>query len=130
RGNRDMTYDGLNRLVEATSPMFGTASYGYDVLDNLTQVQVSAGTQARNHAYCYDSNWRLTNVKATSCSGATVVGLGYDVQGNLTNKSGVTYGFDYGNRLRSGGPETYRYDAHGRRVRSNSSAGLVHSFYS
>ena len=36
RGNRDMTYDGLDRLTATTSPMFGTgAVYAYDVLDNL-----------------------------------------------------------------------------------------------
>ena len=33
------------------------------------------------------------------CSGgSTVIGLGYDVQGNLA-KNGVSYTFDYGNRL-------------------------------
>jgi RHS repeat-associated protein len=57
------------------------------------------------------------------------VGLGYDVQGNLANKSGINYTFDYGNRLRAGGPETYRYDVQGRRARSNSSAGLIYSLY-
>src|SRR5690606_4230756 len=70
-------------------------------------------------------------VMTGGCSGGTsVIGLGYDVQGNLANKNGVTYTFDYGNRLRAGGPETYRYDAHGRRVRSSSSAGLAYSLYS
>ena len=41
RGNRDMTYDGLDRLLTATSPMWnGTAGYAYDVLDNLVHVVV------------------------------------------------------------------------------------------
>jgi len=56
------------------------------------------------------------------------------VQGNLASKGGVTYSFDYGNRLRqvqSGGSEveSYRYDIHGRRVRSLSGAGALHSMY-
>ncbi len=132
RGNRSMAYDGLDRLTGTTSPMFGTAGYTYDVFDNLTHVQVTAGAQARDQDYCYDAAWRLTNVKTGGCStGATVVGLGYDVQGNLANKNGVLYTFDYGNRLRGGGPETYRYDAHGRRVRSiNGTGGILYSLYS
>jgi RHS repeat-associated protein len=123
RGNRDMTYDGLDRLETAVSPMYGStgASYGYDVLDNLAHV-VAPG---RNHYYCYDASNRLTNIKTGSCSGATVIGLGYDAQGNLANKSGVTYGFDLGNRLRSvsGSPaSSYVYDGQGRRVRDITTA--------
>ena len=123
RGDRDMTYDGLDRLKTAVSPMYGStgASYSYDVLDNLAHV-VAPG---RNYYYCYDASNRLTNVKTSSCSGATVIGLGYDVQGNLANKSGVTYGFDMGNRLRSvsGSPaSSYVYDGQGRRVRDITTA--------
>jgi hypothetical protein len=32
----------------------------------------------------------------------------YDAQGNLANMNGVFYTFDYGTRMRAGGPETYR----------------------
>ncbi|MCF7221520.1 RHS repeat-associated core domain-containing protein [Marilutibacter chinensis] len=120
RGNRDMVYDGLDRLTSTTSPMFGTATYAYDVLDNLTRVKLGGGPAVRDHHYCYDANWRLTNVKTGSCGGTTVVGLGYDVQGNLANKSGATFDSDYGNRLRSAtvGAVTsqYAYDGLGRRV--------------
>ena len=119
RGNRAMTYDGLDRLTQVISPMFGTATYAYDVLDNLTRVTVGATAMAaaRDHFYCYDSSWRLTNVKTGSCGGATVTGLGYDVQGNLANKDGVTHEFDYGNRLRNiSTGRSYLYDGHGRRV--------------
>jgi RHS repeat-associated protein len=126
RGDRDMDYDDLNRLTSATSPMFGTASYTYNALDNLTHVQVTGGSQIRDQDYVYDAHNRLTNLME---GGASVVGLGYDVQGNLNNKSGVAYTFDYGNRMRAGGPETYRYDVQGRRFRSSSSAGLVYSVY-
>jgi RHS repeat-associated protein len=45
--------------------------------------------------------------------------LGYDAQGNLAFKNGSTYGFDDGNRLRSAAGQAYRYDAQGRRVRSD-----------
>jgi RHS repeat-associated protein len=119
RQTRGMGYDGLDRLVQTTSSMFGTASYGYNVLDNLTSVKVSGGSLARDHTYVYDANSnRLVNIKNT-VGGATVVGLGYDPQGNLANKNGQTYSFTYGNRLRAApGKETYLYDGHGRRVES------------
>lgn len=118
RQTRGMGYDGLDRLVQTTSSMFGTASYGYNVLDNLTSVKVSGGSLARDHTYVYDASNRLVNIKNT-VGGATVVGLGYDPQGNLANKNGQTYSFTYGNRLRAApGKETYLYDGHGRRVES------------
>ena len=112
--------------------MFGTASYTYDAADNLRHVAITGGSQPRDQDYCYDEHWRLTNVKTGGCDGGTtVVGLGYDAQGNLANKSGVLYGFDYGNRLRSGGPETYRYDVQGRRIRSvNGTGQIIYSLYS
>ena len=52
--------------------MFETAIYGYDVLDNLTRVTVGASAQqpARDHYYCYNAAWQLTNLKTGSCSGA------------------------------------------------------------
>lgn len=126
RGNRTMAYDGLDRLTSAVSPMFGTATYGYDALDNLTRV-VAPG---RDHYYCYDTYWQLTNVKTGSCSGSTVIGMSYDLQGNLQNKNGQTFAFDYGNRLREAtGKETYRYDGHGRRTRATHSSGTIGSMY-
>ena len=115
---RGMSYDPLDRLVQTTSNMFGTASYGYDVLDNLNTVHVSGGSQARNHTYAYDpATRRLSEVKST-VGGAVVANLTYDVQGNLASKGGQAYQFDLGNRLRSvPGQETgYEYDGHGRRV--------------
>ncbi|MFS8436584.1 RHS repeat protein [Xanthomonas campestris pv. campestris] len=124
--SRDMTYDGLDRLKTVTSAAFGDASYNYDALDNLQAAKV--GTRDRMHVY--DGNNRLTNV-VDAVGGATLVGLSYDVQGNLNNRNGVTYDFDYGNRLRQvGAVEAYQYDAQGRRIRAQASAsGAIYSFY-
>jgi len=115
---------------KTTSNMFGTASYSYDVLDNITRATVgtSPTLAARDWYYCYTGN-RLSNVKTGSCAGATVIGLEYDVQGNVVNRSGQVYSFDYGNRLRSATGEAYRYDGYGRRVLSNASAGNIVSMY-
>ncbi len=126
RGNRNLGYDALDRLVSASSPMFGSASYSYDALDNLTRVTILG----RDHHYCYDNAWRLTNVKVNGCGGATVVGLTYDAQGNLRAKNGQPFTFDFGNRLRAAaGSESYRYDADGRRTQTDSSFGRITSMY-
>lgn len=123
RSDRTMAYDGQDRLVRVDSPMFGTAAYAYDALDNLASVSIG-GTNARVHHFCHDAHWRLTNVKVGGCGGASVVGLGYDAQGNVANRNGQAYDFDYGNRLRvAAGIESYRYDGHGRRVQATSLQG-------
>jgi RHS repeat-associated protein len=52
-----------------------------------------------------------------------VIGLGYDVQGNLSNKNGKVFDFDFGNRLRGvNGIASYVYDVAGRRVRDYTTA--------
>ena len=56
--NRSMTYDGLDRLKTVTAPnLWGTATYGYDVLDNLISTTITAGISARN---------TLHNINATT----------------------------------------------------------------
>ena len=124
-GNRDMRYDGLDRLTAVTAASFGNASYAYNVLDNI----VAANVGARRQAFEYDFNNRLTNVRDVA-SGATVTGLGYDAQGNLKVRNGVAFRFDYGNRLREvDGKEAYQYDAHGRRTLASAPNGNIRSFY-
>ncbi len=124
-GNRDMQYDGLDRLRTVTAPSFGNASYNYDVLDNI----VAATVGTRQQRFDYDHTNRLTNVR-DQASGATVTGLGYDPRGNLNIRNGVAYRFDYGNRLREvTGKEAYQYDAHGRRTLASADAGQIRSMY-
>lgn len=128
RGDRDMAYDALDRLTQAISPMYGTATYSYDALDNLRTVQVTGGSKIRNHAYVYNAANRLTNVTDAS-TGWTLIGLGYNTQGNLTNKNGVLHDFDHGNRLREASGEQYRYDGHGRRVLAIRNGQNLYSLY-
>ncbi|ALN93751.1 RHS repeat domain-containing protein [Lysobacter gummosus] len=125
---RYLSYDGLNRLAAAGSAMFGGSThyinYAYDPLDNIRSVSHPA---VREHSYWYDANNRLTNVQ--NANGATVTGLGYDVQGNVINKNGQQYSFDYGNRLRRVmGKENYRYDSLGRRSEIFKDDGSSHTF--
>ncbi len=112
-----MTYDGLDRLRTVTAPGFGNALYEYDALDNLRRAKVGS----RDRTHYFDPTNRLVNVIETG-TGATVTGLGYDVQGNLSVRNGQAFAFDYGNRLRAAGTaESYEYDAHGRRVKASAS---------
>ncbi|UJB17685.1 MULTISPECIES: RHS repeat domain-containing protein [Lysobacter] len=121
--SRTMEYDGLDRLKSAGSCSFGGDCwhrFTYDEQDNLRS-WVLPGVKDYA-AYDYDERSRLTNIR--NGAGASIVGLGYDAQGNLENKNGQAYAFDYGNRLREIiGKETYRYDGLGRRIASFS-AGL------
>lgn len=111
-GNRDLAYDGLDRLTNAHLHWQLNESYAYDVLDNIKR---KSDTTGAIRAYWYDASNRLTNIQNEN--GAAVAGLGYDVQGNLQNSNGQNYLFDFGNRLRQvAGKETYRYDGLGRRV--------------
>ncbi|MBA0264915.1 RHS repeat protein [Stenotrophomonas maltophilia] len=126
--NRTMQYDDLDRLTRASSARFGgdgVMTYSYDALDNLRSARLAG---VKDHIYWYDSNNRLTNVQ--SSDGATTMGLGYDVQGNLATRNGQAFRFDFGNRLREAeGAEKYAYDAHGRRVLSQAPGGDILSLY-
>ena len=130
--NRSMTYDGQDRLTVATSGMFGgldgSHRFTYDALDNLKSWKLFGVKDYANYVYDAASN-RLTQIQNTS--GAVLVTLGYDVQGNLASKNSQGYGFDYGNRLRSAtNQESYRYDAQGRRVsQTNTSNVSILSLY-
>ncbi|WP_386816276.1 RHS repeat domain-containing protein [Lysobacter gummosus] len=116
--SRTMEYDGLDRLKSAGSCSFGGDCwhrFTYDAQDNLRS-WILPGVKDYA-AYVYDEHSRLTNIR--NSANESIVGLGYDVQGNLENKNGQIYRFDYGNRLREVvGKEAYRYDGLGRRVAS------------
>ncbi|MBH1476254.1 RHS repeat protein [Stenotrophomonas maltophilia] len=127
--NRHMLYDGLDRLIAAGSNNFGGDSwhrFSYDTLDNLTSWMLPG---VKDHRYWYDAHNRLTNVR--DGVGNTLIGLSYDVQGNLKLKNGLNHSFDFGNRLREvTGKETYRYDALGRRILASAPGlGVVLSQY-
>lgn len=127
---RTMSYDGLDRLVQANSASFGgdgVFRYTYDAVDNLRSAKLGG---VKDHNYWYDAKNRLANVQDSA--GATTIALTYDVQGNVAKRSGVTHTFDFGNRLRAvAAAERYRYDAQGRRVLSTATSGgsTIRSLY-
>ncbi|HGM7301878.1 TPA: RHS repeat-associated core domain-containing protein [Stenotrophomonas maltophilia] len=73
----------------------------------------------RSQQFWHDARNQLTNVRDDA--GATLTGLAWDVQGNLSLRNGRKYDFDFdfdfGNRLREvQEAERYAYDAYGRRA--------------
>ncbi len=128
--SRWMAYDGLDRLTDAGSCSFGGDCwhrFTYDALDNMKSWKLPGLKDYAN--YVYDASNRLTNIQ--NSAGASMVGLSYDVQGNLANKNGQLYQFDFGNRLReTTGKEVYRYDGHGRRAQAeHAEQGSIYSLY-
>lgn len=121
---RTLTYDGLDRLLTASSCSFGgdcTHRFGYDALDNLASWRLAG---VKDYAsYLYDAQTaRLSSVHDSA--GVSLVNLSYDAQGNVVQKNGQAFDFDFGNRLRAAvGLESYRYDAHGRRVQTQRPLG-------
>ena len=119
-GNRDMTYDALDRLVGvlAGTAQGGNGTFAYDPLDNLRVLDQGS----RQFRYHYDGNNRLAQVK--SPTGALLHTFGYDARGNTTSKDGGTLDFDLENRLTSSAlpaAASYVYDGMGRRVGEASS---------
>lgn len=144
-GNRDMQYDALDRLKHVGFAQLGGnhhVYFTYDALDNIATWKQpdAAGTgHVRNSLYCYNANNRLVFVRqnASTCSsGAATNTFTYDDWGNVKVHNGLTFDFDYGNRLREVlNVERYRYDAYGRRILANHmvpntpNTGIIYSQY-
>ncbi len=129
-GNRDMSYDGLDRLTHAHLHWWMQDWWNYDVRDNITLNTHHNGYSLSERHYVYGADNRLSSIK--DAAGTIVSWLAFDTQGNLLNKDGQFYDFDLDNRLRAvTGKEYFRYDGHGRRVLAWSPvSGGILSFYS
>ena len=126
------TYDAAGRRDSMTT-LAGKETYGYDALGQLTRVTYP---NSRVVTYAYDAVGNRTLVsdngtntlyaanqlnQYTSAGAAT---YGYDLDGNLTNKTeaavGTTYTYDMENRLigvaTPADTWTYTYDAFGNRI--------------
>lgn len=112
---RGMSYDGLDRLAAAVSPLWDTALYSYDALDNLR----TASLGVSGYLYNYDPGTnRLASLTRT---GGGTFSLNTDARGRVTYDSlrSQSYAFDALNRMTAvTGKETYLYDGQGRRALS------------
>jgi YD repeat-containing protein len=106
-------YDGLDRLRQVNGP-WGTAGFTYDALDNLVSSALSGAgaVPARSLSHTIDA---ATN-RLTGLTGSQNITIGYDANGNVTQRGTQSFVFDIGNRMRNAvGKATYLYDGHGRR---------------
>lgn len=112
------TYDALYRLTEETindGASGGTISYTYDAVGNRLRRDSTVAVVASSTS-TYDGNDRLT-------------ADAYDPNGNTISANGVSYSFDFEDRLSSAGAGAvnYVYDGDGNRVAST--AGGVTTVY-
>ena len=113
---RNMTYDGLDRLLTANAPgLWGNGSFTYDAQDNLRTATVGG----RSCTYNYNALNQLTGL--TGCTSAAS-SYTYDARGNAKTRGTQSFTFDRANRLTTGSTEDYRYDGLGRRVRIRKTA--------
>jgi hypothetical protein len=123
--NRTMAYDGLDRLTSVGAPnLWGSASYGYDALDNLIATTITGGGTARSSTHAINA---ATN-RIDSISGGPAsynFNYAYDSQGNITQRGSQAYVFDQGNRMTSAtGKATYGYDGLGHRFTTVGTDGI------
>jgi RHS repeat-associated protein len=120
--SRWMSYDALDRLTDAGSPVFGGDHwhrFSYDAIDNLLSWRHG---YVKENSYQYNAKNQLKDIYDPA--GNLVHQFSYDVQGNITSRNSVPHDFDFGNRLRSvPGIEDYRYDGLGRRVHTAKASG-------
>jgi RHS repeat-associated protein len=124
--NRSFTYDGLSRLLSATNPETGTATYSYDANGNVLSkispaVNASSGTQTIS--YCYDALNRVTYKfypgASVSCSSPTGYAASYSYDTSSLSGTANTVGRLTDEKAFLGGTLTsesspYNYDSMGR----------------
>ncbi len=113
----------LSETIGSTNRNF---AWGYDNLYRLTSeiTTASTSTDTLNYGYDYVGNrltranggFSLTNQTFTFNSNDWLNGDSYDSDGNTTGSSGVTYQYDYANRLTNNGSVYIIYDADGNRI--------------
>lgn len=115
QGDINVSYDPLRRMIQADSPVFGgngSISLGYDTLDNVVFSRLPG---KRERSFEYDGANRLQLLRDGAGNG--VAGFAYDAAGNMTVRSGQTFTFDIGGRLRSAGlVQAFAYNAEGYRT--------------
>ncbi len=110
----DYSYDTASRLLTETVTLgtpSGVIGYTYDPVGNrLSRTSTVVGITATSATY--DTNDQL-------------VGTTYDSNGNTTLASGVTYGYDFLNRLTSATGLTLKYDGDGNRVQETVGSAIT-----
>lgn len=105
RNDKILSYDGLNRLIDA-SGKWGRGSFAYDDVGNIRSKDLGG----ESSIYNYDENNRLSNI-----IGANPKVFIYDQRGNVIGNGEDTYEFNSLNLTRVGNT-LYKYDGNNRRL--------------
>lgn len=112
----NIQYDGLERLLSATSPsMGGTIQYTYDDLGNIQSK--SLGTTNWNYRY-NSSNNLLTRIDGSNYQFA------YDNRGNVTSNGRRAFSYNLANQMVNSQGKQFNYDAHGKRVKADNEISI------
>ena len=145
--SRSMIYDGLDRLTVANSapqpPLrtetpwaysWGEARFSYDGLDNLRTFKMAAV----DFSYAYAGNGQLQSVSQAGVS-TPILNYAHNARGQMTGRQfdgqQFTLSWDSAHRVTqtwnaaSSVVESYRYDAHGHRVRTVRGGETVYQVY-
>ncbi|SDD91833.1 RHS repeat-associated core domain-containing protein [Aquimonas voraii] len=145
--SRSMIYDGLDRLTVANSspqpPLrtespwaysWGEARFSYDGLDNLRTFKMGAA----DFSYAYASNGQLQSVSQAGVA-SPIFNYSHNARGQMTGRQfggqQFTLSWDSAHRVTqtwnaaSSVVESYRYDAHGHRVRTVRGGETVYQVY-
>ena len=111
-----LEHEGHDRLAYAYGP-WGTLMYGYDYLDNRTEMTRITGMDVYVTTYGYANN-RLASSR-TILVGLTdiTVNIPYDASGNITKSGNNELVYDNANRITHvAGVQAYWYDGNGDRI--------------
>lgn len=143
--SRWMTYDGLDRLTVADSspqpPLrtpygysWGEARFTYDGVDNIRTFKMGAA----DFSYAYDGSGRLQSISQAWVP-APIFSYSHNARGQMTGRQfggqQFTLSWDSAHRVTqtwnagSSVVETYRYDAHGHRVRTVRGGETLYQIY-
>jgi YD repeat-containing protein len=127
-------YDNAGRLAQikyqrGDNTLIEQIDYSYDAIGQRTSKTLLNGAEAAETpmSASYDSANRMTQVTLSAAAGTKTYGLGYDDNGNLTQKQNTqdasdktTYNWDARNRLvgltQPNAQASFSYDRGGRRI--------------
>jgi YD repeat-containing protein len=122
--NRNMTYDGVDRLISATGSWGNLGSIAYDANGSISQMQLGSGI---NQTYSYDPTTRLASI-----AGSKTYAFSYDTYGNVIGNGSNTFIYNDAANMRCvncglANEITYNYDGANMRVMSTKAG--VSTFY-
>ena len=148
-GSYQYTYDALGNISTVTRSGFGTTTYAYDTLNQLTSATTVSGSGTKQYSYTYDTFGNLRTASDGSTTHSYTYGdaewrdlltaydghaITYDAIGNpLTYHDGTSFVWKNGRQLtsltRSGANTTYQYDLNGLRTRKSYPGGYTDYFW-